>query len=137
MVNFLLPSGKSDQGIHPAQLEETGAAQVCTGREVFQSWHAAAPLHRAAKMWDLPWPYPWRLENLLLSLHHLPFPIPISVHTVPEEPKETNLVLEEIDDDWINEATCEMMAWGQEAELVEDVHPLPSIQEEPQEEENR
>ncbi|XP_069651592.1 cyclic nucleotide-gated channel beta-1 [Haliaeetus albicilla] len=59
------------------------------------------------------------------------------IHIVPEEPKETNLVLEEIDDDWINEATCEMMAWGQEAELVADVHPLPSIQEEPQEEENR
>ncbi|XP_029882553.1 cyclic nucleotide-gated cation channel beta-1 isoform X1 [Aquila chrysaetos chrysaetos] len=59
------------------------------------------------------------------------------IHIVPGQPKETNLVLEEIDDDWINEATCEMMAWGHEAELVADVHPLPPIQEEPQEEENR
>ncbi|XP_064314241.1 cyclic nucleotide-gated cation channel beta-1 [Phalacrocorax carbo] len=58
-------------------------------------------------------------------------------HIVPGEPKETDLVLEEIDDGWINEATCEMVAWGREAELVADAHPLPPIQEEPQEEENR
>ncbi|KAM9289054.1 cyclic nucleotide-gated channel beta-1 [Morus bassanus] len=58
------------------------------------------------------------------------------IHIVPGEPEETDLVLEEINDDWINEATCEMMAWGREAELVADVHPLPPIQEEPQEEEN-
>lgn len=87
-------------------------------------------------MWNLPWPYPWPLENVLLSLHHLPFPIPVSVHIVPGEPEETDLVLEEIDDDWINEATCEMMAWGRETELVADARPLPPIQEEPQEEEN-
>ncbi|KAM6380925.1 LOW QUALITY PROTEIN: cyclic nucleotide-gated channel beta-1 [Pluvialis apricaria] len=59
------------------------------------------------------------------------------IHIVPGEPEETDLVLEEISDDWINEATCEMMAWGREAELVTDAHPLPPIQEEPQEEENR
>ncbi|XP_074958102.1 cyclic nucleotide-gated channel beta-1 [Phalacrocorax aristotelis] len=59
------------------------------------------------------------------------------IHIVPGEPKETDLILEDIDDDWINEATCEMMAWGREAELVADAHPLPPIQEEPQEEENR
>ncbi|XP_009289079.2 PREDICTED: cyclic nucleotide-gated cation channel beta-1 [Aptenodytes forsteri] len=59
------------------------------------------------------------------------------IHIVPGEPEETDLVLEEIDDDWINEATCEMMAWGRETELVADARPLPPIQEEPQEEENR
>ncbi|XP_074738063.1 cyclic nucleotide-gated channel beta-1 isoform X1 [Strix uralensis] len=59
------------------------------------------------------------------------------IHIVPGEPEETSLVLEEIDDNWINEATCEMMAWGREAELVADAHPLPPIQEEPQEDENR
>ncbi|KAM6353388.1 cyclic nucleotide-gated channel beta-1 [Alca torda] len=59
------------------------------------------------------------------------------IHIVPGEPEETDLVLEEINNDWINEATCEMMAWGHEAELVADAHPLPPIQEEPQEEENR
>ncbi|KAM9269121.1 cyclic nucleotide-gated channel beta-1 [Cariama cristata] len=57
--------------------------------------------------------------------------------TVPGEPEETDLVLEEIDDDWINESTCEMMAWGHEAELVAGAHLFPPIQEEPQEEENR
>nr|XP_009940968.1 PREDICTED: cyclic nucleotide-gated cation channel beta-1 [Opisthocomus hoazin] len=59
------------------------------------------------------------------------------IRIVPGEPEETDLVLEEIDDDWINEATCKTMAWGREAELVADAHPLPPIQEEPQEEENR
>ncbi|XP_072729470.1 cyclic nucleotide-gated channel beta-1 isoform X2 [Ciconia boyciana] len=59
------------------------------------------------------------------------------IQIVPGEPKETDLILEEIDDDWINEAACEMMAWGHEADLVADAHPLPPIQEEPQEEENR
>ncbi|XP_035754713.1 cyclic nucleotide-gated cation channel beta-1 [Egretta garzetta] len=59
------------------------------------------------------------------------------IHIVPGEPEEPDLVLEEINDAWINEATCEMMAWGREAELVADAHPLPPIQEEPQEEENR
>ncbi|KAM6324922.1 cyclic nucleotide-gated channel beta-1 [Podargus strigoides] len=59
------------------------------------------------------------------------------IHIVPGEPEETDLLMEEIDEDWTNEATCEMMAWGREAELVTDAHPLPPIQEEPQEEENR
>ncbi|KAM6409009.1 cyclic nucleotide-gated channel beta-1 [Rhynochetos jubatus] len=59
------------------------------------------------------------------------------IHIVPGEPEENNLVLEEIDDVWINEATCQMMAWGRNAELVTDAHPLLPIQEEPQEEENR
>ncbi|KAM6058084.1 cyclic nucleotide-gated channel beta-1 [Chlamydotis macqueenii] len=59
------------------------------------------------------------------------------IHIVPEEPKEPELILEEIDNAWINRATCEMMAWGRETELVADAHPLPPIQEEPQEEENR
>ncbi|XP_053935154.1 cyclic nucleotide-gated cation channel beta-1 [Cuculus canorus] len=56
---------------------------------------------------------------------------------VPTEREETRLVLEEIDDDWINEATCKMLAWGREDELVASARPLPTIQEEPQEEENR
>ncbi|PKU42395.1 cyclic nucleotide-gated cation channel beta-1 [Limosa lapponica baueri] len=59
------------------------------------------------------------------------------IHIVPGETEDTDLILEEVNDDWINEATCEMMAWGREAELVADAHPLPPIQEEPQEEENR
>ncbi|XP_010015742.1 PREDICTED: cyclic nucleotide-gated cation channel beta-1, partial [Nestor notabilis] len=59
------------------------------------------------------------------------------IHIVAEEPKETDLILEEIDGDWSNEATREMMAWDVKAELVADTHPLPPIQEEPQEEENR
>ncbi|KAM9228368.1 cyclic nucleotide-gated channel beta-1 [Leptosomus discolor] len=59
------------------------------------------------------------------------------IHIVPGEPEETDLVLEEISNDWINEVTCKMMAQGREAELVADARPLPPIQEEPQEEENR
>ncbi|XP_065496938.1 cyclic nucleotide-gated channel beta-1-like isoform X4 [Caloenas nicobarica] len=59
------------------------------------------------------------------------------IHIVPGEPEETDLILEEITDEWINKATCEMMAWGREAELVTDACPLPPIQEEPQEEETR
>ncbi|KAK2545794.1 hypothetical protein Q9966_000877 [Columba livia] len=59
------------------------------------------------------------------------------VHIVPGEPEETDLILEEITDEWINKATCEMMAWGREAELVTDACLLPPIQEEPQEEETR
>lgn len=69
--------------------------------------------------------------------HHLPFPVSVSVHIVPGEPEETDLILEEITDEWINKATCEMMAWGREAKLVTDACPLPPIQEEPQEEESR
>lgn len=100
---------------------------------MFQSQHVATPLHQAAETWD----FPWLLENVLLLLHHLPFPISISVHIVPGEPEETDLILEEITDEWINKATCEMMAWGREAELVTDACLLPPIQEEPQEEETR
>uniref|UniRef100_A0A8C4XS74 Cyclic nucleotide gated channel subunit beta 1 n=1 Tax=Falco tinnunculus TaxID=100819 RepID=A0A8C4XS74_FALTI len=59
------------------------------------------------------------------------------VHIVPGEPEETNLVLEEINNDWINETMCEVMTWCHKAELVADAHPLPPIQEEAQEEENR
>ncbi|KAM8984576.1 cyclic nucleotide-gated channel beta-1 [Ara ararauna] len=59
------------------------------------------------------------------------------IHIVPEEPKEKDLIPEEIDGGWIKEATCEMVAWDVEAEMVADTHPLPPIQEEPQEEENR
>ncbi|KAK2529975.1 hypothetical protein Q9233_006360 [Columba guinea] len=59
------------------------------------------------------------------------------IHIVPGEPEETDLILEEITDEWINKATCEMMAWGREAELVTDACLLPPIQEEPQEEETR
>lgn len=77
------------------------------------------------------------LSKMYCSLHHLPSPIPVSVHIVPEEPKETDLILEEIDGGWSNEATCEMMAWDVEAEMVADTHPLPPIEEEPQEDENR
>lgn len=74
---------------------------------------------------------------MLLPRHHHPFPAPVSVHITPTEPKETDLILEEIAEDWINEATCEMMAWSHEAELAADAHPLAPIEEEPQEEENR
>uniref|UniRef100_A0A8C4V1Y2 Cyclic nucleotide gated channel subunit beta 1 n=1 Tax=Falco tinnunculus TaxID=100819 RepID=A0A8C4V1Y2_FALTI len=59
------------------------------------------------------------------------------IHIVPGEPEETNLVLEEINNDWINETMCEVMTWCHKAELVADAHPLPPIQEEAQEEENR
>ncbi|XP_056216220.1 cyclic nucleotide-gated cation channel beta-1 isoform X2 [Falco biarmicus] len=59
------------------------------------------------------------------------------IHIVPGKPEETNLVLEEISNDWINETMCEVMTWCHKAELVADAHPLPPIQEEAQEEENR
>ncbi|XP_057286459.1 cyclic nucleotide-gated cation channel beta-1 [Pezoporus wallicus] len=59
------------------------------------------------------------------------------IHIVPEEPKETDLILEEIDGGWSNEAMCEMMAWDAEAEMVADTPSLLPIQEEPQEDENR
>ncbi|XP_038004468.1 cyclic nucleotide-gated cation channel beta-1 [Motacilla alba alba] len=91
---------------------------------------ASALPHRAQQTWHLPWP----LENGLLSLHHLPFPIPVSVHVAPGEQEETHLIVEEIDDGQINE---EMTAWAHEAELQADAHSLPTIQEEPQEEESR
>ncbi|XP_061225101.1 LOW QUALITY PROTEIN: cyclic nucleotide-gated cation channel beta-1 [Neopsephotus bourkii] len=77
------------------------------------------------------------LLTMYCSLHHLPSPILVSVHIVPEEPKETDLILEEMDGGWSNEATCEVMAWDVETEMVADTHPLPPIQEEPQEDENR
>ncbi|XP_055582416.1 cyclic nucleotide-gated cation channel beta-1 isoform X3 [Falco cherrug] len=59
------------------------------------------------------------------------------IHIVPGKPEETSLVLEEISNDWINETMCEVMTWCHKAELVADAHPLPPIQEEAQEEENR
>ncbi|KAM9374302.1 LOW QUALITY PROTEIN: cyclic nucleotide-gated channel beta-1 [Phaethornis superciliosus] len=58
------------------------------------------------------------------------------IHFVPGEPKETTLILEEVDD-CVNEATCKVVAQGWKADLVADAHPLPPIKEEPQEEENR
>lgn len=70
---------------------------------------------------------------MLLSLHHLPFPIPVSVHAAPGEQEQTHLVLQEIDDDRINEAVT---AWAHKAELEADARSLPTIQEEPQEEED-
>ncbi|XP_054026264.1 cyclic nucleotide-gated cation channel beta-1 [Dryobates pubescens] len=58
------------------------------------------------------------------------------IHIVPGGPEEEpELALEELDDGWVNEATAERVAWG--CELVADAHPLPPIQEEPQEEGNR
>lgn len=72
--------------------------------------------------------------NVLLPLHHLSFPIPVSVCVAPGEQEETHLILKEIDDDQINE---EMTVCAHKAELEADAHPLPTIQEEPQEEENR
>lgn len=71
---------------------------------------------------------------MLLSLHHLPFPIPVSVHVAPGEQEETHPILKEVDDDQISE---EMTVWAHKAELEADAHHLPTIQEEPQEEENR
>ncbi|KAM4637818.1 cyclic nucleotide-gated channel beta-1 [Amazona ochrocephala] len=59
------------------------------------------------------------------------------IRIVPEEPKDKDLIPEEIHGGWIKEATCKMVAWDVEAEMVVDTHLLPPIQEEPQEEENR
>ncbi|XP_041314506.1 cyclic nucleotide-gated cation channel beta-1 [Pyrgilauda ruficollis] len=56
------------------------------------------------------------------------------IHVVPEEQEETHLILQEIDDGQVNE---EMPAWAHEAELQADAHSLPTIEEEPQEEETR
>ncbi|XP_023790700.1 LOW QUALITY PROTEIN: cyclic nucleotide-gated cation channel beta-1 [Cyanistes caeruleus] len=56
------------------------------------------------------------------------------IHVAPGEQEETHLVLKEIDDGQINE---EVAAWAHRAELEADAHSLPTIQEEPQEEENR
>ncbi|KAM7040285.1 cyclic nucleotide-gated channel beta-1 [Acridotheres tristis] len=54
------------------------------------------------------------------------------IHVAPEEQEETHPILKEMDDDQIIE---EMTAWAHKAEL--EAHSLPTIQEEPQEEENR
>ncbi|XP_064375592.1 cyclic nucleotide-gated cation channel beta-1 [Dromaius novaehollandiae] len=50
---------------------------------------------------------------------------------------ETDLIMEEMDDDGSNEATYMTMASDQEAKLVADAHRLPPIEEELQEEEYR
>ncbi|XP_030812210.1 cyclic nucleotide-gated cation channel beta-1 [Camarhynchus parvulus] len=55
------------------------------------------------------------------------------IHAAPGEQEETHLILEEMEDGQMNE---EMRAWAHEAELQADAHSLPTIQEEPQEEES-
>ncbi|XP_033373171.1 cyclic nucleotide-gated cation channel beta-1 [Parus major] len=56
------------------------------------------------------------------------------IHVAPGEQEETHPVLKEIDDGQINE---EVAARAHGAELEAEAHSLPTIQEEPQEEENR
>lgn len=65
------------------------------------------------------------------------FPNPISVHIVPVELVETDLVVEDINDDWSDEVAQEPTAWVGMAELVAQGRPLPPIEEELQEEETR
>ncbi|KAI6077459.1 Cyclic nucleotide-gated cation channel beta-1 [Aix galericulata] len=60
-----------------------------------------------------------------------------AVHIVPMELVETDLVVEDIDDDWSDEVAHEPMAWDGIAELVAQGRPLPPIEEELQEEETR
>lgn len=107
-------------------MQHSSGAALCTLRA------ASALPHGAEETWDLSWPCPWPPESV--PLHHLPFPIPVSVPVAPGEQQETHHVLKEIDDEQINE---EMPAWAHEAELEADAHPLPTTQEEPQEEESR
>ncbi|KAM9182753.1 cyclic nucleotide-gated channel beta-1 [Mergus octosetaceus] len=59
------------------------------------------------------------------------------IHIVPMELVETDLVVEDIDDDWSDEVAHEPMAWDGVAELVAQGRPLPPIEEELQEEETR
>ncbi|XP_048173047.1 cyclic nucleotide-gated cation channel beta-1 [Corvus hawaiiensis] len=56
------------------------------------------------------------------------------IHAAPGEQEQTHLVLQEIDDDRINEGVT---AWAHKAELEAAAPSLPTIQEEPQEEEDR
>ncbi|XP_017596280.1 PREDICTED: cyclic nucleotide-gated cation channel beta-1 [Corvus brachyrhynchos] len=56
------------------------------------------------------------------------------IHAAPGEQEQTHLVLQEIDDDQINEGVT---AWAHKAELEAAAPSLPTIQEEPQEEEDR
>ncbi|XP_041256802.1 cyclic nucleotide-gated cation channel beta-1 [Onychostruthus taczanowskii] len=56
------------------------------------------------------------------------------IPVVPAGQEETHLILQEIDDGQVNE---EMPAWAHEAELQADARSLPTIEEEPQEEETR
>ncbi|KAM4767595.1 cyclic nucleotide-gated channel beta-1 isoform 2-T5 [Cyanocitta cristata] len=56
------------------------------------------------------------------------------IPAAPGEQEQTHLVLQEIDDDRINEVVT---AWAHKAELEADAPSLPTIQEEPQEEEDR
>lgn len=74
-------------------------------------------------------------QALFTSL--LLFPNPISVHIVPVELVETDLVVEDINDDWSDEVAHEPTAWVGMAELVAQGRPLPPIEEELQEEETR
>ncbi|GAB0195768.1 cyclic nucleotide-gated cation channel beta-1 [Grus japonensis] len=102
-----------------------------------EDWAGARVLSWLAQGFERMVPQPEMLKKPELKLKEQKCEAAVGVRVVPGEPEETDLILEDIDDEWINEATCEMMAWGREAELVADAHPLPPIQEEPQEEENR
>ncbi|XP_035192352.1 cyclic nucleotide-gated cation channel beta-1 [Oxyura jamaicensis] len=59
------------------------------------------------------------------------------IHIVPVELVETDLVVEDINDDWSDEVAHEPTAWDGMAELVAQGRPLPPIEEELQEEETR
>ncbi|XP_050569141.1 cyclic nucleotide-gated cation channel beta-1 [Cygnus atratus] len=59
------------------------------------------------------------------------------IHIVPVELVETDLVVEDINDDWSDEVAHEPTAWVGMAELVAQGRPLPPIEEELQEEETR
>ncbi|XP_066860633.1 cyclic nucleotide-gated channel beta-1 [Anser cygnoides] len=59
------------------------------------------------------------------------------IHIVPVELVETDLVVEDINDDWSDEVSHEPTAWVGMAELVAQGRPLPPIEEELQEEETR
>ncbi|XP_068812475.1 cyclic nucleotide-gated channel beta-1 [Struthio camelus] len=59
------------------------------------------------------------------------------IYIPPGNHVETDLIVEEMDADWSNEATHVTTAWDHEAKPVADAHRLPTIEEELQEEENR
>ncbi|XP_010002693.1 PREDICTED: cyclic nucleotide-gated cation channel beta-1 [Chaetura pelagica] len=101
-----------------------------------EEWTGAQVLGWLLQGWQRMLPQPEPLKKLEPESEEENCEATVEVHIVPGEPKETDLILEDLHDEWVNEATCEMVAWGREAELVADAHPLPSIQEEPQEEEN-
>ncbi|XP_010215670.1 PREDICTED: cyclic nucleotide-gated cation channel beta-1 [Tinamus guttatus] len=64
-------------------------------------------------------------------------PLDARVHISPENHVETDLIVEEMDAEWSNEAAYVAVAWDPEAKLVADAHRLPPIEEELQEEEYR